>query len=277
MTAGVDRLYAFGRRNVSLLSSMAYVFLASVASVLDRNPALAIGLLSFWHYYYYCLAYCFGAVPLEVFKRDAIAMKSVALIALALAYLAAPPDYLSLALVACGFLLNTAAARALGSDRTYYGHEVADLPRLHIKVFPYSWISHPMLLGNIAAFGGTLINAEFREQWWPLACAHMVLNLGLLYMETALTPRRRGAGRPLAGHADANPARFSILSASRIAAAGALLGGALGSPGMWGGHMLLGAVLGAGSLVHAFVMFCSYSRTTMPADERRKAIARERL
>ncbi len=49
--------------------------------------------------------------------------------------------------------VRMAAARALGTDRTYYGHEVAGLPHRRITTFPYSWISHPMLAGNIAAFG----------------------------------------------------------------------------------------------------------------------------
>ena len=25
-----------------------------------------------------------------------------------------------------------------------------------------------MLVGNVAAFGGTLLNADFRRAWWPL-------------------------------------------------------------------------------------------------------------
>jgi len=45
--------------------------------------------------------------------------------------------------------------------------------------------SHPMILGNVAAFGGTLINAPFRADWWPLASLHVVLNIGLLAMELA--------------------------------------------------------------------------------------------
>jgi hypothetical protein len=30
-----------------------------------------------------------------------------------------------------------------------------------------------MLAGNVVAFAGTLINADFRREWWPLACAHV--------------------------------------------------------------------------------------------------------
>ncbi len=109
-------------------------------------------------------------------------------------YLRTPLDLASLTVIAGGILLNIRAAAALGLDRTYYGHEVAGLPARRITAFPYSLTSHPMILGNVAAFGGTLINADFRQQWWPLAGLHVVLNIGLLAMELA-GPRRRRAVR----------------------------------------------------------------------------------
>jgi hypothetical protein len=99
--------------------------------------------------------------------------------------------------------LNLRAAQVLGLDRTYYGHEVAGLPARRIAAFPYSLTSHPMILGNVAAFGGTLINAPFRAEWWPLASLHVVLNIGLLAMELAGLRHRRavriGGGFVLGG------------------------------------------------------------------------------
>src|SRR6185369_3613661 len=77
-----------------------------------------------------------------------------------------------------------------GIDRTYYGHEVAGLPPRRITAFPYSLTRHPMILGNVAAFGGTLINPAFRQHWWPLAVLHVSLNIGLLVMELAGTRQR---------------------------------------------------------------------------------------
>jgi hypothetical protein len=130
-------------------------------------------------------------------------LKTVSVAALAFVYLRAPIDPLSLAVIAGGILLNMRAAAALGLDRTYYGHELAGLPPRRITAFPYSLTSHPMILGNVSAFGGTLINADFREQWWPLAVLHVVLNVGLLAMELAGPQRRRavriGGGLVLAG------------------------------------------------------------------------------
>jgi hypothetical protein len=150
------------------LAAAIFAVLVIGGAWLGGKPSLAVYGLSFWHYCLYWLAYLFGARSFGGFKRDAIVAKAVSLIALACVYLAAPLDLFSLAVVASGFLLNILAASALGSD-------------------------HPMLTGNIVAFGGTLINAEFRQQWWPLAATHVAMNLGLLAMELAVPPQRRGA------------------------------------------------------------------------------------
>jgi hypothetical protein len=184
-------LRAVVARNSSTLSCVLLVLSVLLGAVLDRSLALAIYLLSFWHYYLYWLAFAFGAIPFDVFKRDAVAMKTVAVALLAAAYLAAPIDVVSLIVIGAGILLNVRAAMVLGVDRTYYGHEVAGLPPRRITAFPYSLTAHPMILGNVAAFGGTLINPAFREQWWPLGCLHIALNIGLLAMELAGTRRGR--------------------------------------------------------------------------------------
>jgi hypothetical protein len=64
VTANVNHFRTFARCNVSLLSSMAFVSLVIVGTCLGGNLTLAICLLSFWHYDFYGLAYCFGAVSL---------------------------------------------------------------------------------------------------------------------------------------------------------------------------------------------------------------------
>jgi hypothetical protein len=182
------------RRNASSLSWVLLVLAILLGAALARSLPAAVYLLSFWHYYLYWLAFAFGASHFDVFKRDAIAMKTIAVAALAFIYLCTPLDPVSLAVIAGGMLLNVRAAQVLGLDRTYYGHELAGLPARRITAFPYSLTSHPMILGNAAAFGGTLINAEFRATWWPLASLHVVLNIGLLAMELA-GPRHRRAVR----------------------------------------------------------------------------------
>jgi hypothetical protein len=177
----------------SLVASAGFVALVLAAAAAAGSEVLAIYLLSFWYYYLYWLAYFFCRVPLAVFRRDAVAMKTVSLLALAAAYFIHPLDLLSLAVVGLGFALSIVAAKALGADRTYYGYELVPLPPQRITRFPYSWIPHPMLLGNMIAFAGTLINGEFRAQWWPLALGHVALNLATLVMEVAVKPPRGGA------------------------------------------------------------------------------------
>src|SRR5918993_4217363 len=196
-------LRAVLRRNGSTLACVLLVLSVVLAAALERSLPLAVYLLSFWHYVLYWLAFAFGWVAFDVFKRDAVAMKTVSVASLAFVYLRAPLDPVSLAVIAGGILLNVRAAAALGVDRTYYGHEVAGLPARRITAFPYSLTSHPMILGNVAAFGGTLINAPFRAEWWPLAGLHVVLNIGLLAMELAGPQHRRavriGGGFVLGG------------------------------------------------------------------------------
>jgi hypothetical protein len=182
------------RRNASTLSCVLLVLAILLGAALARSLPAAVYLPSFWHYGLYWFAFAFGASRFDVFKRDAIALKTVSVTALAFVYLHAPLDPVSLAVIASGVLLNVRAAQVLGLDRTYYGHEVAGLPGRRITAFPYSLTRHPMILGNVAAFGGTLINAPFRADWWPLAGLHVVLNIGLLAMELA-GPRHRSAVR----------------------------------------------------------------------------------
>ena len=182
------------RRNASTLSCVLLVLSILLGAALDRSLPAAVYLLSFWHYGLYWLAFAFGAIAFDVFKRDAVALKTVSVAMLAFVYLRMPLDPVSLAVILGGILLNVRAAQALGLDRTYYGHELAGLPARRVTAFPYSLTSHPMILGNVAAFGGTLINPDFRDAWWPLAALHVALNIGLLAMELA-GHRHRGAVR----------------------------------------------------------------------------------
>ncbi len=159
-------------------------------AAISREPAFAIYLVSFVYYGLYWYAFAWGVDSFRVFKRDAMLLKAVSVAALAFVYLQAPPDFLSLGVIGLGILLNARAASVLRIDRTYYGHELAGLTERRITAFPYSLMSHPMIVGNVMAFGGTLLNPAFRAAWWPLATLHVVLNLGLLAMERAGTRRR---------------------------------------------------------------------------------------
>jgi len=224
------RTGGFARRNGPWLGGAAFLALVAAAALAAGDCALAIYAVSFWHYYLYWLAYRYRAAPLAAFKRDAMLAKGASLAALSAAYFAYPIDALSLALVLAGFGLNLAGAAALGTDRTYYGHEVAGLPELRVATFPYSVVAHPMLAGNMLAFGATLLNDGFRAACWPLACAHVALNAGLLIMETRRAPLRPRAA-PLA------------LTAAAVAAVAAASAGSAAAALVWAGALAYGWVL----------------------------------
>jgi hypothetical protein len=168
------------------------MFVAAVlaGAAIGREPAAALYLVSFVYYGLYWYAFAWGVDSFRVFKRDAMLLKALSVAALAFVYLRAPPDFLSLGVIALGILLNARAASVLGIDRTYYGHELCGLAAQRVTEFPYCLMSHPMIVGNVMAFGGTLLNPEFRAAWWPLAALHVVLNIALLAMERAGTRRR---------------------------------------------------------------------------------------
>jgi hypothetical protein len=159
---------------------------------------LAVYAVSFWHYLLYWRAYRHGSDDPARFRRRAVALKTLALAAFAGAVTSVPWHWPSVVVMAAGFLLNALAARALGPSRTYYGWELGEVPQLRVTAFPYSVVPHPMLIGNIAAFGAPMWNPAFRATWWPLALLHVVLNLGLLVMETRMRPPAPRARRSTA-------------------------------------------------------------------------------
>jgi protein-S-isoprenylcysteine O-methyltransferase Ste14 len=179
------------KSSVPLISSLGFIAAMLGLATQGANEAIVVYALSFWHYWIYALAFLLRSAPLAVFKRDAVLTRTVSLIAFGWVYFALPLSLPSLMMVGLGFLLNVAAVRALGVDRTYYGYELEELPPKHVDKFPYSWIPHPMLVGNMAAFGGALLNDEFRRHWWPLAVAHVLLNLAIILMETHVKPERK--------------------------------------------------------------------------------------
>jgi len=231
------------------------VILVLAALFLGAPLALVVCALSFWHYALYWLAWRYRAVPLAIFRRDAVVMKSVSLIVLGALYFATPLDLWSVTTVGAGFLLNFAASRVLGPDRTYYGHELARLPWVRITAFPYSHIAHPMLFGNIVAFGGTILNAGFRSDWWPLACAHVALNAGLMVMETTALQRR------------CSTAGSGALVGGVLVIAGAGLGAATAYPGAVVA-IIAGATIGGCSGAYLWIMAHFYVAPAPTQDSR---------
>jgi hypothetical protein len=152
------------------------------------DTPLVVYALSFWHYCVYIFAFAYRSASLEQFRRDAILLRTVALGALGWVYFSFPINVLSLSVSGAGFLLNAAAVHALGTERTYYGVELAGLPYQPTHVFPYSVMSHPMLIGNMVAFTGLLLHPEFRGDWWPLPLVHVVFNGLVIFVEAMAAP-----------------------------------------------------------------------------------------
>ena len=228
------------------------LFISTVGGVSAYHSDISVAFytLSFWHYYVYLLAYRFRAVPLSAFKRDAIAMKCVSLAILGWAFFSGTPDIISMSVSALGFALNAYSAVILGSDRSYYGYELGGIAYHRITSFPYSMLAHPMLIGNIVAFSGTLINADFRENWSPLAVTHAVMNVGLLFMETTIS-------------ADSRSKRFvrvtSVPAKYIIGITVVTFGAAIGYATVGPLEISIGILLGVITSTYALVLFSLYS------------------
>lgn len=180
------------RDPLPLLTALFVILVTALAYAAQRFE-LAVYALSFWHYLVYALAFLWRTVTHERFIRDSLILKSLSLAAFVLVLSMTIPNAVSLIVMAIGFTFNIAAARALGTERTYYGYELAALPHKHITSFPYSLTAHPMLIGNMLAYGGTLLDETFRQAWWPLGVLHVVLNL-LIILNEAYGSKNRSAG-----------------------------------------------------------------------------------
>jgi hypothetical protein len=165
-----------------LLTALFTIAVLILAYTADRW-ALAVYALSFWHFPVYVLAFLCRTIPHERFIRDGVVLKTMSLIVFGMVLLAALPNPLSILVMAVGFTFNIAAAHALGKERTYYGYELAALPPKRVTSFPYSLTAHPMLIGNMLAYGGTLLDETFRQHWWPLGVLHVILNLLIILNE----------------------------------------------------------------------------------------------
>lgn len=187
------------RDNFLLLTAL-FALLVLIIAYASGRWALAVYALSFWHFLVYALAFLWRKVGHERFIQDSLLLKSLSLAAFGLVLLMTVPNILSVVVMAVGFTLNITAARALGKERTYYGYELAALAPKRVTAFPYSLTAHPMLIGNMLAYGGTLLDETFRQSWWPLGILHVVLNLLIILNEAyGRESRRAGMMAAIAG------------------------------------------------------------------------------
>ena len=72
----------FARDHVLLLTVLFAFAVLGLSEAVGRW-GLAVYALSFWHYPVYALAFFWRRIPLEAFKRDAVLLKAMSLMALA--------------------------------------------------------------------------------------------------------------------------------------------------------------------------------------------------
>eukprot|EP00937_MAST-01D_sp_MAST-1D-sp2_P000997 g997.t1 len=170
-------------------SNILYLFSLGMASWATGSHTLWLLGSCFAHYVVYASTYHARArgIAFGLFKRDAVLFKSVAL-AQAFAifmqhFQSDTPDWGALALMGLGFALSSAATRALGIDRTYFGWEVGAIKGKYVASWPYGSIPHPMIVGSITAWLGFHKLVGFRTQLPWFAPLHVALYLAHMAQE----------------------------------------------------------------------------------------------
>jgi hypothetical protein len=115
-------------------------------------------LTSFRHYAVYIATFASRqpSVAHGYLMRDAKLYKTISMLHLArrlLPLVQLPRDAPALALASVGFVMTLVATARLGMVRTYFGSELGFVKPKWIQGFPYGYIPHPMINGQIFGFG----------------------------------------------------------------------------------------------------------------------------
>jgi hypothetical protein len=175
-----ERMVAFSiltttKLNTAIVQYVGWWNMVYVAVTWCLGPTLFLIATSFRHYILYMATYQWREeVNFGVFVRDAKLFKTLAYLHIgcrlpALSWWVIP--------VVIGLFITMMATWRLGTVRTYFGAELGIVQPKHITRFPYGWIPHPMIIGQLVslAFLPTLTH----DQWLvPVHCilyfAHMI-------------------------------------------------------------------------------------------------------
>ena len=140
-------------------ANLVYVF---VAHALGPTPFLI--LTSFRHYTIYMLTFAFRDPPVAFgyLTRDCKLFKTMAMAHLVrrlLPLIELPRDIPGLLVTMVGLFITIVATARLGFVRTYFGSELGFIKPEWIHGFPYGYIPHPMIVGQLMAFGSIIY-------WW---------------------------------------------------------------------------------------------------------------
>eukprot|EP00548_Thalassiothrix_antarctica_P004986 CAMPEP_0194132504 /NCGR_PEP_ID=MMETSP0152-20130528/2952_1 /TAXON_ID=1049557 /ORGANISM="Thalassiothrix antarctica, Strain L6-D1" /LENGTH=590 /DNA_ID=CAMNT_0038827573 /DNA_START=125 /DNA_END=1897 /DNA_ORIENTATION=- len=127
------------------------------------GPLAFLILTSFRHYAVYMTSFAFRDPPIAhgYLMRDAKLYKTIALCHLGcrlLPVVELPRDLPGLCLAVTGFGISILATARLGLVRTYFGSELGFVKPKWIEGFPYGYIPHPMIMGQLFAYSTIL--------WW---------------------------------------------------------------------------------------------------------------
>jgi hypothetical protein len=133
-----------------------------VAYALGSTPFFL--LTSFRHYVIYMTTFAFRDPPVAhgYLVRDCKLFKSLALAHLArrlLPMVELPRDIPGILMASVGFSITILATARLGFVRTYFGSELSFVKPKWIEGFPYGYIPHPMIVGQLMAYASIVY-------WW---------------------------------------------------------------------------------------------------------------
>ena len=144
------------------------------------GPKAFLILTSFRHYLIYMTTFAFRSPPVAhgYLVRDCKLFKSMALAHLGhhlLPLVELPRDVPGVLLAIAGFSITILATMRLGFVRTYFGSELGFVKAKWIEGFPYGYIPHPMIAGQLIAFGSILY-------WWQASLTTETLALLVAHM-----------------------------------------------------------------------------------------------
>jgi len=144
------------------------------------GPTPFLILTSFRHYLIYICTFGFREpmVAHGYLMRDAKLFKTIALTHLGrrlLPLVQLPNDIPGVLLATAGFGITMLATARLGFVRTYFGSELGFVKPKWITGFPYGYIPHPMIVGQIVAYSSILFWFQGRLPMETIAliCTHM--------------------------------------------------------------------------------------------------------
>ncbi|CAB9499305.1 Inherit from NOG: Phospholipid methyltransferase [Seminavis robusta] len=150
--------------NATFVEKVGWTNLIYILGCYAMGPTPFLVLTSFRHYCIYITTFAFRNPPVAhgEFMRDVLLFKTVAISHLSrrlLPMVDLPNDAPGLLLVLAGFATTMLATARLGMARTYFGSELGFVKPQWITGFPYGYIPHPMIVGQLFAYSTVLL-------WW---------------------------------------------------------------------------------------------------------------